>query len=367
MRIVELHIFQKKLKLKHPYTMAGVVLNTLDSTIVKLVTDSGLVGWGETCPVGPTYQPEHALGARAALTQIAPALIGESALTPLLIRRTMDAHLNGHNQAKSTIDVAVMDLIGKHYKTRVCDLLGGAKCEIVPSYYVIGIASPDDSVRQAEAKVGEGYPRLQIKCGGREIQEDIAVVRKIWETVGTKAHLAVDANRSLSTRDALLLSETCRDIPFILEQPCNTMDEIATIRKQIHHPLYLDENIETISHVLHAISNNLCDGFGFKLTRMGGLNAMATAREICAARTMPHTCDDSSGGDIIAAACVHIGATVEPRLLDGVWIGAPYYEEHYDPEQGIEVNSGHIALPTGYGLGINPNESCFGQAVASFA
>ena len=79
MQISEVHIYQKDLQLKTPYTMAETVLHTLDTTIVKLVCDNGLLGWGETCPVGPTYQPEHAEGARAALTQMAPALIGESA------------------------------------------------------------------------------------------------------------------------------------------------------------------------------------------------------------------------------------------------------------------------------------------------
>ena len=366
MRIAELHIHQKELRLKQAYTMAGVVLDSLDSTIVKLVTDNGLVGWGETCPVGPTYQPEHALGARAALTQIAPALIGESALAPLSIQRTMDRQLNGHNQAKAAVDIALMDLIGKHYKARVCELLGGAITEKVPSYYAIGITSPVDSARQAAEKVAEGYPRLQIKIGGRSVEEDIAVIHKVWEKVGTRARLAVDANRSLTTRDALVLSESCGDIPFVFEQPCNTMDEIESIRKQLRRPVYIDESAESINHVLQAISNHLCDGFGLKVTRLGGLNAMVTVRNICAARSMPHSCDDASGGDIIAAACVHIGATVDPRLLEGVWIGAPYYEEHYAPEQAIDVMSGYIDVPTGYGLGITPEETCFGEPLASF-
>ena len=96
MRIIEIHIYQKDLLLVQPYIMAGTVLQALDSTIVKLVCDNGLIGWGETCPVGPTYQPEHTAGARTTLTQLVPALIGEPALTPLLLRHGMEAHLNGH-------------------------------------------------------------------------------------------------------------------------------------------------------------------------------------------------------------------------------------------------------------------------------
>lgn len=367
MRIREIHVFQKDLLLKQPYTMAGTALSSLDSTIVKLVSDSGLTGWGETCPLGCAYQPEHAPGARAALAQMAPALIGESALAPLLLRRRMDASLNGHRQAKAAIDIALMDLIGKHHGLRVCDLLGGAVSERIPSYFAIGIDSPEESARQALEMAEQGYPRLQIKCGGRSIDEDIAVIHRIWETVGNRVRLAVDANRSLTRRDTLFLSQACKQIPIVIEQPCNSMEEIAAIRSQLRHPVYLDENTESVNDVLRAVALGVCDGFGLKLTRLGGLNAFATVRDICAARSLPHSCDDTSGGDIIAAACVQAGATVAPELLEGVWIGAPYYREHYDPENGIAVTNGYLQLPQSPGLGVNPDESRIGSLAASFS
>ena len=111
----------------------------------------------------------------------------------------------------------------------------------------------------------------------------------------------------------------------------------------------------------------LCDGFGMKVTRIGGLQPMATFRDICETRSMPHTCDDAWGGDIIAAACTHVGATVSPRLMEGVWLAQPYIEGHFDPENGIRIEGGHIRLPQGPGLGIRPDESRFGAPVASFS
>ena len=67
MKITEIHIYAHALPVKDgPYRMASTAVWSLDSTLVKLVTDTGLVGWGETCPVGPVYQPHHAAGARAA-------------------------------------------------------------------------------------------------------------------------------------------------------------------------------------------------------------------------------------------------------------------------------------------------------------
>jgi len=113
MRISEIHIYQKNLPVVGgPYTMSRVTLDSIDTSIIKLVSDTGLTGWGEVAPLGPVYQPQHALGARAAISELAPNLIGQSALTPLLLNRQMDGLLNGHNYAKSAIDIAIMDLMG---------------------------------------------------------------------------------------------------------------------------------------------------------------------------------------------------------------------------------------------------------------
>ena len=368
MRIAEIHVFAVPLPVKGgPYTMANAEVWSLDSTVVKLVCDDGFVGWGETCPVGPTYQPHHALGARAALAEMAPGLIGADPLGPVALRRRMDGLLNGHRYAKAAIDIAAHDLMGKRYGTRIADFLGGAVTERVPSYYATGVGAPDEIARIAQAKAKEGYPRLQVKIGGRPVEIDIEVVRKVWERVGDRVRLAVDGNRGLPARDALRLSQACQDVAFVLEQPCNTLEEIAAIRGQLAHPVYIDESGEDLAAVLRIVGAGLCDGFGMKVTRIGGLQPMATFRDICEARALPHTCDDAWGGDIIAAACTHIGATVSPRLLEGVWLAQPYIEGHFDPENGIRIEGGHIRLPQGPGLGIRPDESRLGAPVASFA
>ncbi|MEA5162772.1 enolase C-terminal domain-like protein [Cereibacter johrii] len=367
MKITELHIYAHPLPVRDgPYRMASTEVWSLDTTLVKLVTDSGLTGWGETCPVGPVYQPQHAAGARAALAEMAPGLIGADPLQLLRLHRRMDGLLNGHRYAKAAIDIAAHDLMGKAWGVRVADLLGGAVTDRVPSYYASGVGEPDEIARIAAERAAEGYPRMQVKIGGRPVEIDIEVIRKVWERVGSRMRLAVDGNRGLTTRDTLRLSRECPDIPFILEQPCNSIEEIAAIRGQLHHAVYLDETAEDVATVLRAVGQGVCDGFGMKVTRIGGLRPMAVFRDICEVRSMPHTCDDAWGGDIIAAACTHIGATVQPRLMEGVWLAQPYIEGHFDPENGLRIEGGHIRLPEGPGLGIAPDESLFGAPVASF-
>ncbi|WP_443627672.1 mandelate racemase/muconate lactonizing enzyme family protein [Candidatus Njordibacter sp. Uisw_002] len=367
MKISEIHIYQKDQRIVDgPYIMSTMTLTSIDATIIKVVADNGLVGWGEVSPLGPAYQPQHALGARAALCHLAPDLIGSSCLHPLLLQRRMNDLLNGHNYAKAAIDFAIMDLMGKYYKVRVCDLLGGPVRERLPAYFAISKGSPDDTARKAKDKLAQGYKRLQIKSGGRDVAEDIEAIRKVWEAVGNKANLVVDANRGMTGSQAMQLSLACKDIPFLFEQPCNTMEEVSNIRPQIAHPIALDENIEGINDVLRAISMNACDGFGLKLTRVGGLNAMATIRDVCEARGLPHTCEDSWGGDIVSAAILHMGATVKPAMLEGVWTAGNYIEESYDPANTVACTDGFFDLPTGFGLGITPQEDRIGHLVHSF-
>jgi len=366
MKIKQVNIYSHDLPVKNgPYTMANAKVWSLKTTIVQLIAQDGTEGWGETCPVGPTYAESHAAGAVAALAEMAPGLVGCD-VWPLTLQRTMDGLLNGHNYAKAAIDIAAHDLIGKKLNVSVAQLLGGAATDQVPSYYATGVGTPDEIARIAREKMKEGYPRLQVKVGGRPVEIDIAVVRKVWEVIGASGmRLAVDANRGWTTRDALRISRECPDIPFIMEQPCNTVEDLQKIRPQVHHGIYMDESSVSLSTVVSAVGTNLVDGFGMKVTRIGGLHNFATFRDICAARNLPHTCDDAWGGDIISAACTQAGATINPRNCDGVWIAAPYIEGHFDSRNGVKIEGGHIVLPKGPGLGVTPDEGIFGKPVAS--
>lgn len=367
MKIKSVEIFRHDLPVKNgPYTMANAEVWALETTLVKLVADNGLVGWGETCPVGPTYAEAHALGAQAALKQMAPALIGKE-IRPLLLNRAMHGALNGHNYAKAAIDIAAHDLLGKHHGVRVADLIGGAARDRVPSYYATGVGAPDEIARIAADKRDEGYPRLQIKVGGRPVEIDIETIRKVWETVSASGmRLAVDGNRGWTTRDALRVSRECPDIPFMMEQPCNRIEDLEKIRPQVSHAIYMDESGVDLAAAIRAAALGIVDGFGMKVTRIGGLQQMAAFRDMCEALNLPHTCDDAWGGDIIAAACTHVAATVKPTLLEGVWLAQPMIETPYSENGGVEIRQGHIDLPSGPGLGIDVNEALFGPPIAAY-
>lgn len=368
MRITEIAVFAHELPVHNgPYRMSHGEIFSLDTTLVRLTTDEGLVGWGEACPVGPVYEPHQTRGNRAALEELAPGLIGCDPSAIVSLHRAMDGLLNGCRYAKAAIDIAAHDVTAKRFGVRVADLLGGVATEVIPSYYALAVDDPEVVAERAAEKAGEGYPRLQVKVGGRAVAADIETVRKVWERVGhLGVGLSVDANRGLTVRDALRLSRECPDVPFVLEQPCNTVDEVISLKGRIEHAVYLDESTTDLATAVGAVAKRHCDGFGLKVTRLGGLHPMSVLRDVCEAHSVPHTADDSWGGDIIAAACAHVGATIRPDLNEGVWIAQPYIEGSYDTRGAVSVSNGHIRLPEGPGLGVIPDESLFGEPIAVF-
>ena len=297
MRITEIAIYQLDLPfLNGPYRMSCGEFKVVDSTLVRIKTDTGVVGWGETCPIGPVYQPHHAKGARAALMEMAPGLIGEDPTKIVKLHRRMNALLSGHQYAKGAIDIAAHDITARHFGVRVADLIGGAITERIPSYYALSAgATADDAAEIAAEKVAQGWPRIQIKIGSRPVDVDIEVIRKVWERVGNKVRLAVDANRALNSRDLLRLSRECLDIPFIIEQPCNTIEDIARVRPMLQHAIYIDESTESLPVVMRIIGENLADGFGMKINRIGGIQPITVVRDICEALFLPHSVEDSWG------------------------------------------------------------------------
>jgi len=84
----------------------GKSVSVFDSTIVGVRTDSGLIGYGEVCPLGPFYLPAYAGGVRAGIKELGPHLIGLDPRELGVLNHRMDAALKGHPYVKPGIDIA---------------------------------------------------------------------------------------------------------------------------------------------------------------------------------------------------------------------------------------------------------------------
>ena len=115
MKISAIRVYQVDLPLvEGRYSWSeGKYVEVFDSTVVELITDEGLSGYGEVCPLGPFYLPAFGPGARAGIGELAPTLIGEDPTAIGPINQLMDRALLGHPYVKSAIDMACWDLLGK--------------------------------------------------------------------------------------------------------------------------------------------------------------------------------------------------------------------------------------------------------------
>jgi L-alanine-DL-glutamate epimerase-like enolase superfamily enzyme len=367
MKITQVDVFAKRLPMASGYNMSSSAVGDPDTTVVSLLTDSGLVGWGEICPTGPLPQVEHAGSIRADLDLLGPALIGADPRRIGLIHDALAATMDGGQGARSAIDIACWDLLGKFHNERVCDLLGGVRMDPVLTYHVVPIGTPQASAQLAEELQEEGHTKLQLKSGGRHVDEDIAAIHAVSRVIRSGVDLFVDCNRGWTVSEAIQVSGACRDLKLAIEQPCATYAECAAARPHLHHPLILDESATDLATIARAIATGVADGFGMKLTRIGGISGMRAVRDLCETFKTPTSCDDSWGGDIIAAACVHVGSTLQPHLSRGAWISDPYQAGHYDEAHGPRIVNGRIAVPPGPGLGITIPQDCFGSPIASFS
>src|SRR6187401_2844762 len=112
------------------YVMSsGRVVNVLPSTVVRIRTRDGVDGFGESV--------------RVALRELAPALIGVDAGNHAAVTARMDATLRGQESAKSAVDVACWDVLGRATGLSVATLLGGALHQAVPLYVAVPLGPPD--------------------------------------------------------------------------------------------------------------------------------------------------------------------------------------------------------------------------------
>jgi cis-L-3-hydroxyproline dehydratase len=150
MKITSLSVFQVDLPFAGGvYRLSeGREYRSFDATVVRIGTDAEIEGWGESTPFGSNYIAAHARGVRAGIAEIAPALIGLDPRRVDRINDAMDDALTGHAHAKSPVDVACWDIIGRSTGLAVCELLGGRTDVRMPVISSIGAGDPDDMRRR---------------------------------------------------------------------------------------------------------------------------------------------------------------------------------------------------------------------------
>ena len=343
----------------------GKSVSVFDSTVVGVETDSGHVGYGEVCPLGPFYLPAYADGVRAGLRELAPHLIGEDPRQLATLNHRMDAALKGHPYVKSGIDIACWDLLGQATGLPVCTLMGGRFGEKVRLYRAISQESPDAMARKVAGYRDEGYTRFQLKVGG-DPDTDIERIRTVRALLRPTDRLIADANTGWTQHEAIRVVRAVRDVDVYIEQPCLTYEECLAVRRQTNHPFVLDESVDGIDMLLRARADLAMDVVNLKISKLGGLTRTRQVRDLCISMGIAMTLEDSWGGDITTAAIAHLAHST-PEALRFTATDFNSYVTVSTAEGAPQRDNGFMEASTAPGLGIRPRMDVLGPRVVEIA
>jgi L-alanine-DL-glutamate epimerase-like enolase superfamily enzyme len=363
MKITRLRAYQVDLPLcEGSYKWSGgKSVNVFDSTVVEVETDTGIIGYGEVCPLGPFYLPAYAAGVRAGIRELGPHLVGEDPLQLGKLNRRMDAALKGHAYVKSGIDMACWDILGKVTGQPVCILLGGRYGEDFGLYRAISQEDPDAMAGRVAGYRAEGYRRFQLKVGG-DPMDDIARIRAVAERLQPGDRLIADANTGWLMHNAMRVVRAVREIDVYIEQPCLSYEECLSIRRHTDLPFILDEVIDSIDVLLRAHADGAMDVVNLKISKLGGLTKAKQARDLCVSLGVAMTLEDSWGGDIVTAAIAHLAHSTPSEFLFTATDFNSYVTVSIADGAPRRIN-GRMAASTAPGLGITPRMDVLGKAV----
>lgn len=366
-KISRIEVFQVDL----PYSggvyhlSGGREYKSFDATIVRITTECGIEGYGESTPFGSTYVAAHALGVRSGIAEIAPHLIGLDPRRVERINDTMDAVLLGHDHAKTAIDVACWDIFGKSVNLPVCELLGGRTDYKMPIIDSIPVDGPEKTRAKVAHYRALGYLGHSIKVGD-DPAIDAARVAGALKDQQPGEYFIVDANGGYTVESALrFLRLLPANLDFVFEAPCATHRETLSLRRRTDVPIIFDELAIDAPSVIQAISDDVIEGIGLKISKLGGLTKCRRIRDICIAAGYTFSVQETAGSDIAFAAIVAMGQTVPERNLRCV-LESREIVALKTADGDFDIVNGRVTAPAAPGLGITVRTEVLGAPVAIY-
>ncbi len=363
MRITKINVYRTELPLHEgSYKWSGGnSVTVFDSTVVEILTDAGISGYGEICPLGPAYLPAYAAGARTGIAELAPHLIGLDPTQLGVLNQTMDRAMRGHPYVKSALDMACWDILGKAAGLPVAVLMGGRFGPDFPLYRAISQESPDAMAQMVQLYRAQGYTKFQLKVGGNA-DTDIERIRSVAAGLRTGDVLIADANTGWTQHQAMRVADAVRQVDVYIEQPCRHYEECLAVRQHTDKPMVLDEVIDDVLLVLRGYWDKAMDVINLKISKVGGLTKARQIRDLCVSLGIAMTIEDTWGGDIVTSAIAHLAHSTPPEMLFSSTDFNSYVTVSIAEGAPQRLN-GRLASSTAPGLGIAPRMDVLGEPV----
>jgi D-galactarolactone cycloisomerase len=349
-----------------PFRNSRMWVERRSSLLVRLETDSGLIGWGEVFgPAAANHGVAKAVG---------KTLIGRN---PLMIEQIWERtyfafreHIRSGSiiEALSGFDIALWDIKGKHFGVPVCELGGGALRHEVPAYASGGFRFRSGDAmerlrREVSGYVENGFKAVKMKIG-LGVEADVAAVKAVREAIGPGIQLMVDANEAYDILTAKRVAREIQqfDIAWFEEPlPPDDIDGYLRLRDACDIPIAAGEAEFTRFGFKEIIRRQAVDILQPDVCGAGGLTECRKIADMAQAfgvRCVPH----AWGTGVALAASLHLIATL-PNAEMGMAsdVLSLEYDLSENPireallDDALRPSGGIVKVPTGPGLGIEVN------------
>ncbi len=263
------------------------------AVLIKLITDDGLVGWGEApVEIHPGYSSETMGTADHVLREfLIPALLGQTVQSPTDVPALL-SHTRGHPLAKHSLEQAVWDVWSQANNLSIAQAFsrhlpagnegrGAAKVGVS-----IGIKPTiDETIAVIRKRLGEGYARIKLKImPGWDVELARAVRAQFPDIL-----LMLDANSAYTLADAEHLKQVDDLNLLMLEQPLGYFDiyEHSKLQPQLKTSICLDESIHSADDARLAFELGACRIINLKPSRVSGFTESLEIYKVCVERGAP--------------------------------------------------------------------------------
>jgi muconate cycloisomerase len=325
--------------------------------LVRLETDAGIDGVGEAT-VMPRWSGETVWSARAIIDHVfAPLLVGADPADIAAIDGVLDRAAQDNWFAKSAIEMACWDIVGKEAGKPVYELLDGpVRPAAITCRFSMG-AYPPERVRTTVTRLIErGFTTIKVKVGTK-IAEDVERVAIVREIIGPEREIVIDANCGYSPADAI---EAARQMaPFqvgLFEQPTPRHDYegLAEVRRHVSMPVMADDMVFDLGQALECLRHEACDVISIYPGKCGGIRKCREIAELAAGHGVACSIGSNLELDVATAAMCHLvvgTANMQVERFPGDILG-PEYHEFAIVTEPVRIEGPVVETPTGPGLGV---------------
>ncbi len=373
MKIIKVECIPVSIPLAKPMVMAAGPATQADGVVLKIHTDEGVTGIGETGDTSLWYMGETQDSIMYNLTKVfAPhMLLGEDPFNIETIVAKMDKATRANNHSKAVVDYALHDLMGKALGVPVYKLLGGLSNPKIALAFVMSSGSPEEVAAEGAALVEAGFKGLKLKVGNKAPDDDLEMIGALRAAVGGKVKVMIDANGGWMYHQALyVLQRAVKHDVYLCEQPVPwwDIDGLARLRRKVDVPIFADESAAELGHVLQIIEKDAADGFFLKVPKAGGILKSRRWVSVAQAANMPVMCGCMINSGLGSAAeAAFLGATAWMGRIEQEAIGPLNLYNIFDTVSGPIENDlakkapryegGYLYPPDGVGLGVELDEA----------